>query len=568
MSSWSDRLSTSGTAPKLASAGGRSLSSRSRSLSSKSPSLWSGKRSRPPAARTRLSVYVLLLVWAAPHPSDAQQGPQLTANDFNIDMVIGPVLGSGRTVGLAGAYTALATGIDGAPWNPASYASRTLWDLNWFSWEVTFNFMTPVFFAENDFDNNGQTGFKYRDFIFYTPGLRLQFGEFGLGGILHVQQYAIPPPERDRAPARLQMIVGNYGLGYMLFNGQVVLGLGARTADLVVSAPPASGGLFTPSEELASMTGTGPELGALIKPAGRRFRMGIAARLPVASVIEEGTQASGPRREAGFVLPNEVRLPWQLQLGFAYQLGKRPMNRAWDNPHDLDDQLRIEMLARRWKRYTEQARRERSRRRGGVNRRQSHADDRLESDVPPRAFFDQESEAPQPGSDPYPWIEHKPRDARWWAQEKTRRIEEEAELALAIRRAKKRRKRQVKSLPRDYVLISAEMIVTGATKDGVGLEGFLAQRRERSGRTASFGFRVGAETEPIAHHLKIRTGLYLEPSRFRGIGYRPHVTAGFDLRLFEWDLFGWLWKFDVRLGGTADFAPRYRNFGLGVGFWH
>ena len=42
-----------------------------------------------------------------------------------------------RVTGLAGAYTALAEGIDGVPWNPASYASRSLWELDVLEYDLS-----------------------------------------------------------------------------------------------------------------------------------------------------------------------------------------------------------------------------------------------------------------------------------------------------------------------------------------------------------------------------------------------------------------------------------------------
>ena len=68
------------------------------------------------------------LLGLLPQPVAAQE--PLEDNDFNIDAFTGPVLGSSRVVGMAGAHTALATDIDGAHWNPASFGSRPPEDLS------------------------------------------------------------------------------------------------------------------------------------------------------------------------------------------------------------------------------------------------------------------------------------------------------------------------------------------------------------------------------------------------------------------------------------------------------
>jgi hypothetical protein len=63
-------------------------------------------------------------------------------------------------------------------------------------------------------------------------------------------------------------------------------------------------------------------------------------------------------------------------------------------------------------------------------------------------------------------------------------------------------------------------------------------------------------------------GSYLEPSRFEQGTTRQHFTFGGDVRLFPfspWGIFGdQVWRVTV----AADLAPRYQNFGIGIGAWH
>ena len=82
------------------------------------------------------------------------------------------------------------------------------------------------------------------------------------------------------------------------------------------------------------------------------------------------------------------------------------------------------------------------------------------------------------------------------------------------------------------------------------------------------GVRGGMEVEPWTGRLKLRVGGYLEPARYEHASWRMHGTAGFDVRLFTWDLFGWFNPFSIRVGAMVDIAPRYFNWGVGVGFWH
>jgi hypothetical protein len=55
----------------------------------------------------------------------AQTAPPIKTNDYAIDLTQGPVLASNRVVGLAGAFVAMADGVDGDSQNPASPAVRT-----------------------------------------------------------------------------------------------------------------------------------------------------------------------------------------------------------------------------------------------------------------------------------------------------------------------------------------------------------------------------------------------------------------------------------------------------------
>ncbi|MDD9944857.1 MAG: UTP--glucose-1-phosphate uridylyltransferase [Myxococcales bacterium] len=68
---------------------------------------------------------------------------------------------------------------------------------------------------------------------------------------------------------------------------------------------------------------------------------------------------------------------------------------------------------------------------------------------------------------------------------------------------------------RRYLVLASDLMIVGATHNGVGLESFLSQIRQRSGQLATLGFRFGAEGEPIERWLKMRAGTYFEPSRFR-----------------------------------------------------
>ena len=113
--------------------------------------------------------------------------------------------------------------------------------------------------------------------------------------------------------------------------------------------------------------------------------------------------------------------------------------------------------------------------------------------------------------------------------------------------------------------LAADLVVTGATRNGYGIEAFSMQQLQRSGRAIAVSPRGGAEYEWLPGRLRLRGGSYWEPSRFDGVGGRLHFTIGAELAVWEFPLFG---PHRLRLTFTADEAARYRNIGASIGFWH
>jgi hypothetical protein len=116
------------------------------------------------------------------------------------------------------------------------------------------------------------------------------------------------------------------------------------------------------------------------------------------------------------------------------------------------------------------------------------------------------------------------------------------------------------------VTLAADLIITGSSENAFGLEAFGQHELQRSGRHPSFGVRGGAEYEWLPGRLRVRGGSYWEPNRFVGVPGRLHLTFGIELRVFQFWFWGTMRRGRVSL--TSDFAERYRNGGLSIGFWH
>lgn len=114
--------------------------------------------------------------------------------------------------------------------------------------------------------------------------------------------------------------------------------------------------------------------------------------------------------------------------------------------------------------------------------------------------------------------------------------------------------------------LAADIVISGATDNGFGLEAFGMRSLQPSGRDTVLGVRGGFEYEWLPGRLRIRGGAYWEPGRFEGVGGRRHTTFGADLRVLQFHL--WRRVRRGRISFTSDVATRYRNAGISIGFWH
>ncbi len=432
-----------------------------------------------------------------PAPARAQT---FTSNDYSIDLFTGPVVAGGRIRGMAGAYTAIASGIDGSVFNPAGYAERVESEINWWEWELTGSLSLGGIFQNNDFDNNGRDDLDSADAFSLGVGGRMQFGHLGTGLSAVAQTFTL----KDGAgKAFADVVLSNLrsGAGYALFDGGLVLGATVRAVVLEVDRSGST------QANLVSFWGVGAEFGVLARPANKRYRAGAVLRTPIDSRPSAGegvqTSADGLRTAQGLVLPSRVHVPWEIDIGFAYQFGERRANVPWRETTGIRQNLERQV-------------------RSGTY-------------LPPPLY-----DGPA-----YPPLPDDPKKA----------------VRQAIRNDREAEQRLIRNQPRRYVLVSADLILSGKTQNGQGLTSFLTQTPETSGAKHSVGVRFGVESEVLQNRMKVRGGTYLEPSRYQRSYYRPHGTLGFDVRLFD------LWRWSFRGTATVDVAPRFFDWGAAIGIW-
>jgi hypothetical protein len=461
----------------------------------------------------------------------ATPGPTIQTNDYNVEVFQGPVLAPLRVTGLAGAYTAYAEGVDGIAANAAAPAVRFPHSFDTFDWDASFGIAFPATFRHTDFDNDGNTGFVYEDFIFYTLGAMVQWGPVGAGALGDTQRYVITPrsTQQDEASSTLNLRRIDITTGWALLDHQLMLGAGARAAWLDIRTSTAS----LAADSLVSMTGVAPQFGMLLRPDFQPWRLGLTYRAQVRGDVGDRNAGAmdpdGVRRAAGLAIPASIYVPWEIRAGFALQLGPRPLNPRWIDPEKQERSARARVAAARRARAIARA-----------QELQAIRDPRTQRQ---RATIIDEEEA-------------------------YLREEEDTLLDQLEDQMREERRARFWNWPRQHILVVAEALVTGPTPNAVSVESLLSQNEKRAGQDPTVTPRLGIEAEPVVEHVKTRIGTYIEPSRFRGRAPRQHFTFGFDVRLFEFAGWGPLSPGHLRISGMADLAPRYENFGASLGAWY
>ena len=434
-----------------------------------------------------------------------------------------------HVTGVGGAYVASAEGTEGAAVNAAAPAVRDPFSIKWLDYDLAFGVSVPGAFSQTDFDNHGDFAnvpghARAGDFVDVNFGGQLQLGSFGTSVTGDLTQYSLSSPSQGEPGLTLRLLRSHALVAYGLFEGQLVVGAGARIAAMQV--------IDDQNNTLLTMTGAGPEAGALLMPTGRQWRIGATVRAPVSGGIfgseNVRVNAAGVRAVGPLVLPSRVVMPWEAEIGLAYQLGPRPLNPGWENPHEQEAPVRT----------------------------------RIEEDRALRERVGEEELSRLPPG------KRAARAAELAAEEKSLRAIEDDRLAAESERLRRIRKARYMNWPREKVLLLASLLVTGASSNAVSIEGFLDQRVETVGSGPSLTPRLGMEGEPLQDRMLLRVGTYVEPSRYELATPRQHFTFGADVKLFPLEFWGLLPDAVWKIGFFVDVAARYTNSGIAIGNWH
>jgi hypothetical protein len=433
------------------------------------------------------------------------EGTPIRTSAYGVDFFQGPVLATTRITGLAGAFTAIAEGTEGIAWNPTAASMRPAYSTTRDDYDLTLGVTLPASVRDTDFDNDGHSGFAYDSFVWATFGGLLQHGALGLGVIASFQNYELElPGEPFLIPGSGE---GIESVIIRMLRFDPVVSYAALDEQLHVGV-----GL-----RVASFFGVGAPAATEADQAERMLMSANTAGLqsgvlwaPHGTSVRVGFTGRTPVVPLGKV---EGRIPPNAE-------GDRVVGTMYlPNRLELPWELEAGVAVQLWKRH--------------LNLR-----------------WADEDQVPAEEAEPH------------------RRTLKNGQREPPWRGARRLLKARHAALPRERVLLSTSVLLSGPVKNAVGVESMLTQSVHRSGERTALTVRAGVEAEVIPTWLVLRGGSYLEPTRFRSGSARVHGTGGFDVRVLESEVFG---LYDegtrFRISGAVDAARDYFGWSIGAGLF-
>jgi hypothetical protein len=494
------------------------------------------------ATRTLISLTLVgsALVSARAQGQLGPDGTPITTSDYSVDLTRGVVISTSRVIGLSGAATSLAQGVEGGLQNPAAVAYRGPQWPEWYDYWLAFGVTYP--FKSGDFYNSGKVLRGEQNpgedtSLFLIPGAYFQMWNLGIGLTIDTQfiklQGVQNPVTMEEDTLRLRFTTFHIQAGYGFLEGQLMIGGGLR---ILRQRTFLSDRAFSGNDAYQTL-GLGAEVGVMFRPHHKRWSLGGSV-FPKMSTGIRGRGNATPTPDGDIIvgdyyLPRATTIPTTGSAGFSYQFGPRPTNPPWVG----EEKLAAPELER-------------------LDRRKEAAKKKEQEEIA--------AVKARGGPDVDVCIQAvKQKYARKYAQIKQSR-KEMKKLAWDILR-----KRYRSDWPRRYYLITADLWFNGRVDNGVGVESFLFQTVQRSGERVTVSPRLGFESEVWPKRMKIRAGTYLEPTRFAESSPRMHGTLGFDINVLKWNVFG-IWPEDYRwqIQAALDLARSYGSFSLGIGGWY
>jgi hypothetical protein len=257
----------------------------------------------------------LLLAWA---PAAVRGAP--FDGTQSLDTYTGPVIASGRAIGLGGAYVGVAEGLGGVSANPASIAHRgrhldRTWDL-----DGVFTWYLPKLgdVARQDLDNDGTPDAALTGRANAQLGASAQAGRLGAGVLARGWVAAAPRPGGGSLEISTQDV--SLALGWTGWREALVVGASVTASSGEVAAVLPTG----LDEARLRYEAAAIRLGALWGPPGEAWRAG-AAFDPGARARARGDRAAFPAPT-----PSAFAFPWSVSVGVSAWIG--PNARRYNEP--------------------------------------------------------------------------------------------------------------------------------------------------------------------------------------------------------------------------------------------
>ena len=260
--------------------------------------------------RGLLASSIVALAALFPAAAGAQPFEPVTDRDFTLDLYQGPVLGSGKIIGMGGAAVATAEGAAGLSANPAAPAVRPATSNDDWDWDWNIDWLNPE--LGDDFDNNGfETDEASIDkTLVLTGGVVVNRRKWAFGISGGWQSFQVTEGTQQFEP---QFVIVHAALSRTFLRNQLAIGLGLRTGtfDLKRIAD-------ARRDPLISVTSAALETGAVWMPNDRDIRVGGSVAFATVT-NEEPAGNCDPLDCEGFIIPAKVEAPWQLSAGFAWR---------------------------------------------------------------------------------------------------------------------------------------------------------------------------------------------------------------------------------------------------------
>ena len=278
--------------------------------------MWTGARQR---ASLSSALVALLLVAPSVARAAGFDGTQ------NLDVFEGPVVATGRITGLGGAFTAVAEGQDGEPFNVASLAQRDRdLDQPW-NWDFVLGVSVPTgtTLTTQDFDNDGVPDIDLTSRRSFQLGLSLQIRRFGLGLLVQNVSRRAAFGKQDALSVDVQD--ASLGAAYAFLDETLILGAELVLGNAVVQKHDSPDAEVPGPVAQVAYAGLRPRLGLLWRPRDSSFRVGAH--------IDVGQTARVTDRrplEGVVLLPTSASIPAVYRLGISRWLG--PNSTHYNDP--------------------------------------------------------------------------------------------------------------------------------------------------------------------------------------------------------------------------------------------